>query len=102
MLETTQALFIVLLFAVLIQFCVDRVKELVGEKVMSYIKAPIWALAFGVLFSFLFGLDVFAMLGYTASNTVAAQLVTGLILSAGASPIHELVEKLRQSRLEMK
>lgn len=98
MLETTQTLALILMFAVLIQFCVDRVKEIVGERVMSYVKAPVWALAFGILFAFVFRLDVFAMLGLTASFPIVAFLVTGLILSAGASPIYELVEKLRQSR----
>lgn len=102
MLATTTiatALTLVLMFAVLIQFCVDRVKGIVGEKVMSYVKAPVWALVFGLLFAFLFNLDVFAMFGLSAAIPIASQLVTGLILSAGAAPIHELIEKLRQSRL---
>lgn len=98
MLEITQTLTLILMFAVLIQFCVDRVKEIAGERVMSRIKAPVWALAFGILFAFLFRLDVFAMLGMTASFPIVAFLVTGLILSAGASPIYELIKKLRQSR----
>lgn len=102
MLETTTALTLVLMFAVLIQFCVDRVKGIVGEKVMSHVKAPVWALVFGMLFAFLFNLDIFAMLGLTAAIPLASQFVTGLILSAGAAPIHELLEKLRQSRLNDK
>ena len=98
MLETSQAVAIVLTFAILVQFCVDRVKEIVGEKVMGYVKAPVWAVAFGILFAFLFQLDVFSMFGYAAQFPIVAYIITGLILSAGAAPIHELVQKIRSSR----
>lgn len=97
--QTLQAIVTLLMFAVLIQFCVDRVKGVVGEKIMGYLKAPVWALAFGVLFAFLFQLDVFTMLGLSPLNAVVARLITGLIISAGATPIHELIERLRQARL---
>lgn len=97
--ETSQALAIIFMFAIVIQFCVDRVKGIVGETVMSYVKAPVWALLFGVLFAFLFKLDVFSMFGYTAQLPIVAYILTGFILSAGASPIHELVEAIRNSRV---
>ena len=38
------------------------------------------------------------MFGYTAQFPIAAYIITGLILSAGASPIHELVEAVRGVR----
>lgn len=97
--QTLQAIVTLLMFAVLIQFCVDRIKDVLGEKIMGFVKAPVWALAFGVLFAFLFQLDVFSMLGLSPLNAVVARLITGLIISAGAAPIHELVERLRQARL---
>ena len=97
--ETSQALAIVFMFTIVIQFCVDRVKGIVGETVMTYIKAPVWALLFGILFSFLFRLDIFSMFGYNSQMPILAYILTGLILSAGASPIHELVETIRNSRL---
>lgn len=99
MLETTQAITTLLAFAVLVQFCVDRVKDVLGEKMLSIVKAPVWALAFGILFAVLFHLDLFAMLGLPATLPVVAYVVTGLILSASSSSIHELIEKLRQSRI---
>lgn len=98
MLDISQAVAIVLTFAILVQFCVDRVKEIVGEKVMGYVKAPVWAVAFGILFAFIFRLDVFSMFGYTAQFPIVAYIITGLFLSAGAAPIHELIEKVRKSR----
>jgi uncharacterized protein YqgC (DUF456 family) len=98
MLETSKAVVIMLVFAILVQFLVDRVKDIVGEKIMGYVKAPVWAALLGVLFAFLFRLDVFAMFGYTAQLPAVAYIITGLILSAGAAPIHELIEKMRASR----
>ena len=98
MLETSNAVTIILVFAVLVQFLVDRIKDIVGEKVMGYVKAPVWAALLGILIAFLFQLDVFAMFGYTAQLPAMAYVMTGLILSAGAAPIHELIEKVRTSR----
>lgn len=98
MLGTSSAVAVILLFATLVQFLVDRIKGIMGEKVMGYVKAPVWAALLGVLFAFLFRLDVFAMFGYTAQLPAVAYVMTGLILSAGASPIHELIEKVRASR----
>lgn len=40
MLETSKAVAIILVFAVLVQFLVDRIKAIVGEKIMGYVKAP--------------------------------------------------------------
>lgn len=98
MLDTSKAIAIIFAFAVLVQFLVDRIKDIAGEKVMGYVKAPVWAAALGVLFAFLFRLDVFAMFGCTAQLPAVAYVMTGLILSAGAAPIHELIEKVRASR----
>lgn len=99
MLETSQAVTIVIMFAVVVQFCVDRIKEVVGEKIMGYVKAPVWALCLGIMFAFIFKLDVFLMFGYNSQIPMVAYVLTGLILSAGAAPIHELVEKIRASRI---
>lgn len=96
MLETSQTIAIIFVVALLIQFCVERVKELVsGTKVMQYIKAPVWSMAFGILFALMFRLDVFSMLGFTSSIPVIAYILTGLVLSGGAAPIHDLIDKIR-------
>lgn len=51
MASLSNAVTIIVVFAILIQFLVDRVKELVGDKVMNIVKAPVWAVAFGALFA---------------------------------------------------
>lgn len=94
------ALTIIVIFAILIQFLVDRVKELVGDKVMNIVKAPVWAVAFGVLFALMFNIDFFVLIGYSSQIPIIAKIITGLILSSGSTGVHELVAKLRESREE--
>ena len=59
MASLSNAVTIIVVFAILIQFLVDRVKELVGDKVMNIVKAPVWAVAFGALFALMFDIDFF-------------------------------------------
>lgn len=92
---------IILVFAVLIQFLVDRVKEIVGSKVMDIVKAPVWAVAFGVLFALMFNVDFFALVGYNTQVPIVAKVITGLILSSGSTGVHELVAKLRENRADI-
>lgn len=98
--NATQTLTIIFVFAILIQFCVDRTKDIVGEKVMKYVKAPLWALAFGIVFALIFKIDIFEIIGYPSELPVVSKIVTGLILSSGSSSVHELVEKIRSSRTD--
>ena len=98
--ETSSTLLLIITFATVIQFMVDRIKGIVGDKVMKYIKSPVWAFALGVGIAFLFKIDIFAMFGFQAEIQALAYILTGLILSAGASPIHELIETIRTYRTD--
>lgn len=91
-------LVVIVVFAILIQFCVDRVKELVGERVMSRINAPVWAVAFGILYALMFDIDFFELMGFMTSVPILSKIITGLILSSGSTGVHELLAKLRDSR----
>ena len=97
MASLSNAVTIIVVFAILIQFLVDRIKELVGSKVMNIVKAPVWAVAFGVLFALMFDIDFFALMGYSSQFPIVAKIITGLILSSGSTGVHELVAKLRGS-----
>ena len=57
----TNTVTIIVVFAILIQFCVDRIKDITGEKVMKAVPAPIWAVAFGVLYALMFNIDFSAV-----------------------------------------
>lgn len=100
MASLSNAVTIIVVFAILIQFLVDRVKELVGDKVMNIVKAPVWAVAFGALFALMFDIDFFALMGYSSQLPIIAKVITGLILSSGSTEVHELVAKLRESRVD--
>ena len=99
MASATDAVTTIIVFAILIQFCVDRTKEIAGERVMGYIKAPVWALAFGIVFAVVFKIDLFQLMGYPANIPVVAKIFTGLILSSGSTGVHELIAKIRSSRI---
>lgn len=101
MANLSNAVTIIVVFAVLIQFLVDRVKEIVGDKVMNIVKAPVWAVAFGVLFALMFNIDFFALIGYSTQLSIVAKIITGLILSSGSTGVHELIAKLRENRTEI-
>lgn len=94
----TQAIVMLLFFAMLIQFLVDCIKGIVGTKVMQYVKPPVWSVLLGVTISLVFKLDFFAMFGYISGVPIVTILITGVMISAGAQPLHELIAKLRDSR----
>lgn len=98
MANLSDTVMIIIVFAILIQFLVDRIKEIVGTKVMNIVKAPIWAVILGVLFALMFNIDFFAIMGYHSQIPIIAQVITGLILSSGSIGVHELIAKLRESR----
>lgn len=91
---------VILLFAILIQFCVDRIKGVMGDKIMNVVKPPVWAVAFGILFALMFDLDFFALLGFATSTPMLAKIITGLIMSSGSTGVHELIAAIRSTRLE--
>ncbi len=96
--NTLETLVNLVIFATLIQFVVEVVKKIIPSSAMKYIPIELINVIFGILLAISFKLDVFAMLGFTTENTIIAYIVTGLIISAGASPVYELIEKLKQSR----
>lgn len=98
--DTTQTITIIFLFAIVIQFLVQRTKEILGDKVMLYLKAPLISLFYGVFFAFAFNLDIFKLLGYNTTMPIFTLIITGIILSAGATPIHELIEAIRKTRTD--
>lgn len=57
--KTTSLLLLLIVFAVLIQFIVERLKVVLGNKVMKYLPADVLAALLGVLFAFMFSIDVF-------------------------------------------
>ncbi len=91
-------LVLVIIFAVLIQFLVDRIKTILGKKLMQYIPADILSALLGIMFAFMFQIDVFVIVGLDSSIPYVGTIVSGLIMSAGAPAIHELIANIREQR----
>lgn len=96
--NTVSAVLLLFIFAVLIQFLVQRLKAILGEKVMKYLPADVLAAFLGILFAFVFKIDIFVYFGLTCSIPAIGYVVSGLIVSAGAPAIHELLANIREQR----
>ena len=96
--ELTAALLAIIIMATLIQFLTDIVKGLIPEKGLAIIKPPLIAAVLGVVIAILFQVNLFEVLGFSTHYAMAAWVITGLMLSAGSSAVHELIAKLRDSR----
>lgn len=93
-----EALFSILVLATMVQFITEIIKGWLPEKVLKYITPPIIAAVLGVLVALVFNIDAFAIAGYNAAVPFVGCILTGVILSAGSSAIHELIAKIRDSR----
>lgn len=100
--EVFKVLSLMIVFSILIQFLVDRIKEILGEKIMQHIPTAMIAAGAGILFAFMFGVDVFEAFGLKSNIPIVDMVISGLILSAGAPAIHELIEKIREQRNALK
>lgn len=89
---------VIIVFAILIQFLVDQIKQILGTKIMQHIQPVLIAVILGILFAFMFDLDFFKILKMQSKIPIINYILTGLILSSGAPAIHELLAKLRESR----
>lgn len=93
-----EALFSVLVLATMVQFIVEIVKGWLPAKVSKYITPQILAAIFGIAVALVFSIDVFALAGYQTAVPYVGCILTGIILSAGSSAMHELIAKIRDSR----
>lgn len=98
--EPLQTIVFLLAMAAIVQFLVERIKDIMPEVIMRYIDPPIWSLALAIAAAFMFNLDVFAALGFeiATSWTILPKILTGLAISAGADPLHNLIAKLREGK----
>lgn len=94
-------LMLLLTFAILIQFLVNRLKVVLGSTVSKYLPADVLAALLGIVFAFMFNIDIFQYLGLTSSIPVIGFIVSGLVISAGAPAIHELITSIREQRKQL-
>lgn len=96
--KTTSLLLLLIVFAVLIQFIVERLKVVLGNKVMKYLPADVLAALLGVLFAFMFSIDVFKYFDMNETIPYVGNIISCLIISAGAPAIHEFIANIREQR----
>lgn len=97
--EVATVLLSILIMATIVQFLVDVVKNAIPIIQIGPVKlTPLYAIAIGIALAVVFKIDMFAQLGFKTDQVMIAQVFTGLAISAGSGPVHELVSKLRESR----
>ena len=96
--KTTSLLLLLIVFAVLIQFIVERLKVVLGNKVMKYLPADVLAALLGVLFAFMFSIDVFKYFDMNETIPYVGNIISGLIILYGAPAIHEFIANIREQR----
>lgn len=96
--EIITALISILILATVVQFITDIIKGWLPPGVLKYLTPLIISAIIGITIAILFRVDVFAAGGYVTRYPIFAQIFTGIIISAGAPLIHELIAKLRESR----
>lgn len=82
-------------FSLILWFCIDRIKFLWDS--YSWGKYVTLGLSVGIgeLLAFGFNLDFIYTMELFSEVTIIGKIFTGIILSAGASPIAELVASLK-------
>ena len=87
----------ILMLATIVEYLVNVIKPLLDFNV-EYPLPRVYALVVGVGLSLLVGADFFVAVGFESVNPIAAQIITGVMISGGSTAIHELIAKLRASR----
>lgn len=98
------------ILAILVEFLVERIKNLVQINEVGKIKlVPFYSIAVGLGIAFVIQVDFVAYLGKWLAELVGENplhtipvvgyIITGLIISAGSAPVHELFAKLKESRI---
>jgi hypothetical protein len=94
-----EALVGIILLATLVEFVVARIKAILPWKTIGTFElAPLYAAIIGIVVAIVAKVDILAMLGF-ASQPVVGEIITGLVMSGGSTAVHELIAKLRESRL---
>jgi len=93
------ALYILLVLSLVVQFLTDRIKAILPwEKIGTVKLIPIYSLIVAQVVAWVTQVDFFALFQLPTQATVGI-IVTGLATSGGAAGIHELISKLRESRI---
>lgn len=91
---------IYLILACIIEFIVERIKNILPEVVLRYITPATWSVVISLVVCFMFSLDLFQLFGLESTWEIPAIVLTAIALSAGSTPLHHLFDKLRNFESE--
>lgn len=81
------------------EYLVKELKPLIPET--EYPVPLLLALVIGVILSFLTGADFFVAIGLEVQYPIVSRTLTGVLIGGGSSALHELIAKLRASRIDI-
>lgn len=89
----------ILVLSLIVEYLVKILKPVIPVETIANIPVGlIFAMVIGVTVTMVTDVNIFEILGFQLSNIMIGQILTGLIVSGGSGFVHELFEKLRNSR----
>ncbi len=90
----------ILYFSIIIWILIDRFKKLWADtKYGNYITSLV-ALAFGIMLSVFYHLDMLYSLELTEEITLIGEIMTGVALMGGSSCIHEIIDGRKETKYQ--
>lgn len=99
--EIAGTIILILIAAMVVQFAVQVIKTWLPLSVVAVLTPQLQAAVLGVAIAVLYRLDIMAALGFQTQYALASWILTGLIISAGSEPLHELIARIRAGRLDL-
>lgn len=91
----------ILYFSIIIWILIDRFKKLWADtKYGNYITSLV-ALAFGIMLSVFYHLDMLYSLELTEEITLIGEIMTGVALMGGSSCIHEIIDGRKETKYQV-
>ena len=96
-------LVMVVVISIICQYVVDQIKKLFKFHKGRYFKNIInLKVLTSMIISFFmcicYNIDMLALLGLTSEIPVVGQIITAIIVSAGSSTVHDLVQRINEER----
>lgn len=92
-----KGLVLIMAIAILVEAMVEYLKsilKMITERQYKVAIIQMFTIAIGILFAYLFKLDLFRALDIEV-NQVAGMILTGIIISRGSNYVNDLVSKIR-------
>jgi chromate transport protein ChrA len=99
--EIAGTIVLILIAAMVVQFAVQVIKTWLPAPVLAVLTPQLQAAVLGIVIAVVYQLDIMAALGFQTQYAQAGWLLTGLIISAGSEPLHELIARIRAGRSDL-